>query len=349
MVKMEKVKLGNTNLYASKFGMGALAIGPSHRNLSVEEGSDVICYAVKKGINVIDTAQAYDTYSYVAAAIKKLRKENLDKDLIISSKSLAQNYSDMEKAVNDVLDKLDIECIDIFFMHEVRSGQFEERFSAWQALIDAKKAGKIKAIGVSTHHTDIVSQMANVKECDIVFGLINYKGMGIRTGLTTEEISKIDERERRSTLVRHRCLDREGTTKEMEDAIHKLKESGKAFYAMKAFGGGNLLKEYTEALDYVYNNKEIDSILIGYGSKEEVDNVIDYEKGTLQSDFIPNYMDKTLHVNRRDCEGCGRCIKTCPQGAISFGLDGLAEVDRSKCLTCGYCAMVCPNRAIIMF
>ena len=131
--------------------------------------------------------------------------------------------------------------------------------------------------------------------------------------------------------------------------MRHLKEQGKAFYAMKAFGGGNLLKDYIKALDFVYNNKNIDTILIGYGSEKEVNDILNYESGKLGKDFIPNCKDKELHIVKGDCEGCGACIRTCPQGALFFDTDGLTEVDRSKCLTCGYCAMVCPNRAIVLY
>lgn len=346
---MEKKQLGNTPLYATRFGIGALSIGPSHLNLSIDEGSNVIVYAVKNGINVIDTAQSYKTYKYINAALKKLKKEGIEDDLIISSKSQAVTYMDMKNAINEALSELDRSYIDIFFMHEVRSREFEKRNGAWSALLEAKKEGKVHHIGVSTHHTDVAKEMADVKECEIVFGIINYKGMGIRTGLTDYEIGKLSEREINSVMLRHRCLDKDGTIDEMLNSIHLLKEKGKAFYAMKAFGGGNLVKEYTKALDFLYQNKEIDTILVGLGSELEVDDLLNYEKGALKDDYTPDCKGKLIRITKGDCEGCGRCIRICPQGALYFGDDGLTEIDNSKCLTCGYCAMVCPNRAIIMY
>lgn len=48
------------------------------------------------------------------------------------------------------------------------------------------------------------------------------------------------------------------------------------------------------------------------------------------------------------CTACGRCIKYCPQGAISIGEKGgrpYAKTDREKCTSCGGCIEICPNEA----
>ena len=69
---MLKVTLGNTNLSVSRVGMGVLPIGPGQLALPVEEGADIICHAVKQGINFIDTAQYYRTYPYIKRALEML-------------------------------------------------------------------------------------------------------------------------------------------------------------------------------------------------------------------------------------------------------------------------------------
>ena len=118
---------------------------------------------------------------------------------------------------------------------------------------------------------------------------------------------------------------------------------------MKAFGGGNLTGSYLEALDYVRDLPGVDSIMIGFGSKEEVDRIVEYAEGTIDPDYIPDVSKKRIRIDQGDCEGCGACITRCPNKAIFRNGNGLAQVDPSICLTCGYCAPVCPVRAIIMF
>lgn len=340
---VNKVRLGNTDLYCSKVGMGALIIGPSQANLKIKDGSNVIKYALKNGINLIDTAEAYRTYPYIKEAIKD------NPNFIISSKSLSEDYDHMMSAIDNGLKELNIKCFDIFFMHELRSNEFERRKEAWNALIDAKKSGKIKYIGVSTHHTDVVRFMADNNDCDVIFALINKYGMGIRTELSEDEINKLDEREINSILTRHRCLDREGTAYEMEEAFKYAKKHNKGTIAMKAFGGGNLVSKYIECLDYIFSKEYIDVLMTGFKTEKEVDDMLNYINNKLPADYVPDTKEKLVRVNKGDCEGCGLCITKCPQNAIKFDIDGLSVIDNTKCITCGYCAQACPNRAIIMY
>lgn len=47
-----------------------------------------------------------------------------------------------------------------------------------------------------------------------------------------------------------------------------------------------------------------------------------------------------LQVDEGKCTGCGRCVKACPNGAISIR-DGKAVTDRSVCTVCGKCVDAC--------
>ena len=210
-------------------------------------------------------------------------------------------------------------------MHEVRTGQFAARAGAWQALRDAKSAGLVHAIGISTHHADVARAMASEPACDVVFALLNYRGMGIRSGQES------------------------GTREEMEAALESCKAAGKGIYLMKALGGGNLTGNYQKALDYVFAQGFMDAVMIGFTNKSEIDDMMCYLSGNMESSYNPDVSHKKMYVNQEDCEGCGACIRICAAGAIHYNKNGLAEIDQSKCLTCGYCAQGCPVRAIIMY
>lgn len=50
---------------------------------------------------------------------------------------------------------------------------------------------------------------------------------------------------------------------------------------------------------------------------------------------------KQLAVMKKRCTNCGRCIETCPEGAIVRGDDGSVVIDFSACIACGKCVSVC--------
>lgn len=324
---MKNNRLGNTDIYVSPVSFGVLTVGNTQLDLPVEEGAELIRYAISKGINFFDTAQYYRTYPYLREALKDI---DMSKDSegrpVICTKCLDASYEEMDFAVKEALREMDLEYIDIFLLHEVRQDpDWESRAGAWQCLIDYKAKGIIGAIGVSTHHVDVVEKMADIPECDIVFPLINFAGLGIRKGAN------------------------HGTADEMKAAIEKCAAAGKGLFAMKAFGGGNLTGQYMKALRYVSSINGIDSIMVGMGKKSEVDSLVAFADGLLPDDFQPDVSNKKIRIDPGDCEGCGTCIKRCPNKAIYMNENGIAEVDHDICLTCGYCAPVCPVRAIIMF
>jgi len=323
---MKKNKLGNTDIFVTSIGLGVLTIGNTQLDLPLQEGAEVVRYAYEKGINLFDTAQYYETYPYIREAFKGIdMSENNPDRPIIASKSLDCTYDEMETAILECLDALGLDKIDIFKMHEVRQDpDWENRAGAWQCLLDYKAKGIVKAIGVSTHHIDVVERMASVTECDIVFPLINYAGLGIRKGSQA------------------------GTADEMAAAIKRCIDAGKGVFAMKAFGGGNLTGTYMKSLNYV-RDLGCHSIMIGMGFKHEVDDIVAYAEGRLPEDYQPDVKHKKIHIDQGDCEGCGACLKRCPNKAIYWNDQGLADVNYDICLTCGYCAPVCPVRAIIMW
>lgn len=52
-----------------------------------------------------------------------------------------------------------------------------------------------------------------------------------------------------------------------------------------------------------------------------------------------------VQIDQEICVGCGRCVKVCPQQALSL-IDGKSHVDVSKCIGCFECITVCPVKAI---
>jgi predicted aldo/keto reductase-like oxidoreductase len=318
---MIKKKLGRTGLEVTPIGFGVLTIGQTQLNYQLEKGALLIRYALERGVNFLDTAQYYRTYPYIRKALQGTAFAP-----VIVSKCLRSSYIEMKAAVEEARVEMDRDVVDVFLLHEVRSADdWKRRAGAWEYLHEAKAKGFIKAIGISTHHVDVAEMCAGIHDIDVVFPLINYKSLGIRNG--TEA----------------------GKKEDMAAAILRNSEAGKGVFAMKVFGGGNLTGEYITALDYVSRLPGIDSLVIGFGYPHEIDRIIEYAEGVIDENYIPDLISKKIRVDPGDCEGCGICVKRCPNKAMFINKYGVCEIDHTVCISCGYCAPVCPVRAIIMF
>jgi aryl-alcohol dehydrogenase-like predicted oxidoreductase len=313
---MKKCSLGKTGIMVTELCFGALPIGPLQANISVERGAKLIRAALEKGINFIDTAEGYKTYPHIKKAL-----EGYNEELIIATKSGAKTYQEMEQSIKDALVSLDRNYIDIFLLHAARvtPSVFEERAGALQCLQDYKAKGVLRAIGISTHAVEVVRRAAEIKEMDIIFPVINKLGIGIVGGSVEDMIKAISE-------------------------AHK---AGKGLYAMKALGGGHLIDQLEEAFNFVRNIKGISSLAVGMVSLEELElnlkifNAEEIPKGLFTQKIKPS---KRLFISSF-CKGCGTCVKTCPNNALSLE-NGKAVVNHKLCLLCGYCNPVCPEFAI---
>ncbi|MCL5290108.1 MAG: aldo/keto reductase, partial [Firmicutes bacterium] len=69
--------LGRTGFKVSRLCFGALTVGPLQAGLPVAEGAGVIRRAIDYGVNLIDTAELYGTYSYIREALKGVEREGV--------------------------------------------------------------------------------------------------------------------------------------------------------------------------------------------------------------------------------------------------------------------------------
>lgn len=100
--------------------------------------------ALSRGYRHIDTATAYFNEQEVGQAIKD---SGVPRDQIwVTSKLWLQDheYEDAKAAIDRSLEKLGLDYLDLYLMHQP-FGAVDE---AWRALEEAQKAGKVRSIGV---------------------------------------------------------------------------------------------------------------------------------------------------------------------------------------------------------
>ena len=322
MTALPKVKLSPRLPEITRIALGSLTVSKMQAALPFDEAADVIAYAFDSGINMTDTAQYYENYDIIRAGLKKCRHPE---NVLVSTKTYAYSRALAVEAVEEARRELDRDVIDIFMLHEQESyDTLRGHMEALEYLLECREKGIVRAVGASTHHVSLVRGIMKLRErdgitLDICHPLYNKEGIGIADG---------DERD-------------------MAETVSELHGMGVGIYAMKALGGGHLSGSAEDALGYVLSRDYIDAVAIGMQSREEVDANINF---LLSGSFSAadkvklSVKHRSLHVEDY-CEGCGRCVHRCGQGAMSLR-EGVAFCDTSRCVLCGYCAGVCPQFAI---
>ncbi|MGI5921963.1 MAG: aldo/keto reductase [Syntrophomonadaceae bacterium] len=307
-------QLGNTELVVSSLCLGVLTIGPLQCNLPLEQGADVLAYALKRGINFFDTAKIYKTYTYIKKAI-----EISDIRPVITTKSYDYTYAGMKSSVEEALDEMGLDYIDIFMLHEQESElTLKGHQDALRYLIEARQKGLVRAVGISTHSVKGVLAGARAAEIEVIHPLINWRGLGIM----------------------------DGTRDDMLTAIDYAYKRGKGIYAMKALGGGNLIGEAYEAFKFIRDLQTTHSMAVGMKSREEIDLNLCWIEGKRNPELEKRVLGQPRHLLIEEwCQGCGKCTENCRYKALTLK-NNKAAVDDDKCILCGYCSRFCDDFCI---
>ena len=324
--------LGKTGLKVSSVGFGCM----------VTSDPSVIARAADMGINFFDTARVYgggNNERMVGAALKDRRKQ-----LIISTKSMSKTRAEAETHLDTSLRELGTDYIDIWYLHKMDSGSqiTDELLEAQQA---AKKAGKIRFAGVSTHagHDTVFPVAVKSGKVDVILTTYNF--------------------------AMNRQL--------IEPLIKSATDAGIGVVAMKVMAGSFPLPGIADsarerikrpgvalsALKWTLRNPSI----VPIPSMTDTDQ-LEQNFTAMTAPFGP--ADEKLLAAQLDyirplyCRMCGQCKGTCPQGlpvadmlriltyADGYGQFPLARerfmelpshARSVRCDLCPTCSVECPN------
>ncbi|MCK5743527.1 MAG: aldo/keto reductase [Caldisericia bacterium] len=308
---MKKVKFGNTGLEVSKLCYGTMTFGPLQGKLSIPDAVKIVEHAWERGINFYDSAELYDTQEYMGALPAHIRHS-----AVITTKSYSETADKMRKSVETSLREMKLDVIPIFLLHEQESAlTLTGHREALDTLLEFKHKGLIKAVGVSTHTVEVTRVVRLFPELEVIFPMHNIEGYGIK----------------------------DGTRKDMESELEENYRAGLGVYLMKSLGGGKLLHRAKEAIEYSRDFPFAHSVAIGMKDEREIDYNADLFEDRQPSEEI-KAVNRKMFVSFW-CEGCGKCIKACPQGAIKI-VDEKAQIDSEKCVLCTYCVESCPVQSL---
>ena len=130
-----------------------------------EECKRSVLDAIKAGYRLIDTAASYTNEGAVGEAVKEAVAQGIctREELFITSKMWVQdmqNYETAKAAIDASLNAMGLEYLDLYLLHQA----MKDYFSAWRAMEDAYKEGKLRAIGVSNFYPHTLTNFCETVE-----------------------------------------------------------------------------------------------------------------------------------------------------------------------------------------
>lgn len=129
------------------------------------ECKESVLNAIRAGYRLIDTAASYTNEDAVGEAVREAIEEGIctREELFITSKMWVQdmqNYDMAKKAIDRSIETMGLEYIDLYLLHQA----MKDYFSAWRAMEDAYKEGKLRAIGVSNFYPFVLTNFCETVE-----------------------------------------------------------------------------------------------------------------------------------------------------------------------------------------
>lgn len=347
---MRYKKFGKTNFKVSELGFGGIPIMSGRETeflvklKDIKEGEAIktIRLAYEEGINFFDTAVDYrDSEEKIGKALKDVRKK-----VIIASKSKALTYQKMKADVMKSLKKLDTSYIDLYQLHYVKDKEsynkiMDTKSGAYKALLELKKKGIIKEIGIASHNHFVLKP-----------AILSKKFATVQLPLN---------------LIEQDCIKTIKLAKK-----HKL-----GIIIMKPYAGGSLVKSLPKtknlsitnkkmkslALQYILLLPEVDTVIPGMANRKELKENIKIVKEKKEITDKDKKLIKEIRkrLGQVFCRRCQYCEPFCPKGIkISvilrlikyfedYNLKGWAkeqynklETKGNECIECYFCEPKCP-------
>ena len=166
---MEKVRLGRTNLIATKLGWGGIPI----QRAGEREAISVIRAVIEMGVDLLDTARAYTNSEHrIGLALQKI-----DRPVILSTKSLVRTAK-IYNEVHESLKQMKVKKVNIYHLHGVSNFEdYEEVMApggAYEGLKRARDDGLIDYIGITSHNLNVLERAIEENSFEVIMACYSY-------------------------------------------------------------------------------------------------------------------------------------------------------------------------------
>jgi predicted aldo/keto reductase-like oxidoreductase len=252
---VDQVTLGKTGLKLSRLGFGAGSnSGNVQKALGQEAFNDLIHYAYDKGITYIDCAQGYQTFQWIGGAIKGLPREKI----FLQSK-IGGQPQDILAAIDRHRQVYNTDYVDSMLIHCMVKDGWTEAFKRIMDGFDQAKEKKwIRAKGVSCHSLPALRTATASDWTEVHLVRVNPQAKWIDGPEETWNKSGDD-------------------INPVLKEIKTMHAKGHGVIGMKLIGNGEFVKaeDREKAARFVMAQREIDAVVIGFKSRQEVDEAIE--------------------------------------------------------------------------
>lgn len=330
--------LGKTGLKVTAVSMGVMNA----------DNPDLVKAALDAGIILLDTAHSYQrgrNEEMIGQVIKGRPRDSFLIATKINPPTRDRKTGDFlpETSTQQFLEMLDIslqrlglDYVDILSIHNTTKAEHVLNEAILEALLKAKKEGKTRFIGASTHagQPEVIKGMLQAKVYDVVIAGFNFR---------------LQNRE------------------EVRQALREAAAAGLGVIAMKTQAGVYWDKEKTQkinmkaALKWVLNEPAVHTAIPGFTTFEQLEEDLSVMADlTLTEEELRELRLGEIHSDGMYCQGCLSCLEDCPQELpipdlmraymYAFGYansdlatDLLASLNLPSriCENCTYCRVKC--------
>lgn len=280
---MRKRQLGDTGIYLTELGYGCASLW-GKKLISDEEAESLFITAYDNGIRFFDTGYSYGIAEKRLGRCLKDLGRNARENLVISTKcgtrqdQKGRYYHDwsvewLKESVKRSLERLGTDYIDLLHVHGPTVKEITEEILDF--LVDLKKKGITKAIGINTFDTEVIQWVVENKTFDFVmldYNILRQDREEIICNLYKNGIGVIAG----APLAQSLYSDRVYKIKSLKDLWYFLRAMknfrGHMTYG-RAFRFINRVPQYSGsqlALRYVLDNKKISSAVFGSVTMEHI-------------------------------------------------------------------------------
>ncbi len=258
---VDQVALGKTGLKLSRLGFGTGSnSGHVQHDLGQETFNRLIRYAYDQGITYFDCAQSYQTFEWMGAAIKGLPREKL----FIQSKIPGKPEKVLE-TIDRHRKVFDTDYVDSLLIHcMVKDGWTDDYKRIMDAFDEAKGKQWIRAKGVSCHSLPALRAATASPWTEVHLVRVNPQG------------KHIDGPEQTWDKPGHDLAP-------VLTELGAMRAKGRGVIGMKIIGNGDFTRaeDREKSIRYAMSRPELDAIVIGFKSTEEIDEAIKRMNGAL--------------------------------------------------------------------